>query len=123
MKNIVVLGAGLGGLPMTFELQEHLKPGERLTVVSKGDRFHFTPSNPWVAVDWRKREDIEVAIAPGRAKRGIAFESAGATRLHPEANEIERGDARRLGYDHLVIATDPDPFDEIPGLVSAPPLQ
>ena len=117
MKNIVVLGAGLGGLPMAFELQDRLKPGEKLTVVSKGDRFHFTPSNPWVAVDWRKREDIEVAIGPVLAKRGIAFESAGATRLHPEANEIELADGRRLGYDYLVIATGPDlAFDEIPGL-------
>ena len=64
MKNIVVLGAGLGGLPMAFEFKDRLKADEKLTVVSKGDRFHFTPSNPWIAVDWRKREDIEVSIAP-----------------------------------------------------------
>jgi len=117
MKNIVVLGAGLGGLPMAFELQDKLKADEKLTVVSKGDRFHFTPSNPWIAVDWRKRDDIEVSIAPVLAKRGIAFEPGGAKRLHPELNEIELTDGRRLGYDYLVIATGPDlAFDEVPGL-------
>ncbi len=117
MKNIVVLGAGLGGLPMAFELQDKLKADEKLTVVSKGDRFHFTPSNPWIAVDWRKRDDIEVSIAPVLAKRGIAFEPGGAKRLHPELNEIELADGRRLGYDYLVIATGPDlAFDEVPGL-------
>lgn len=117
MTNIVVLGAGLGGLPMAFELQEHLKPGERLTVVAKGDRFHFTPSNPWVAVDWRRREDVEIAIGPVLAKRGIGFEPGGAKRLHPQTNEIELPDGRRLDYDYLVIATGPDlAFDEVPGL-------
>jgi sulfide:quinone oxidoreductase len=117
MKNIVVLGAGLGGLPMAFELKDKLKADEKLTVVSKGDRFHFTPSNPWIAVDWRKREDIEVSIAPVLAKRGIAFEPGGAKRLHPELNEIELADGRRLAYDYLVIATGPElAFDEVPGL-------
>jgi sulfide:quinone oxidoreductase len=36
MKHIVVLGAGLGGMPMAFELQALLKPDERLTVIAKG---------------------------------------------------------------------------------------
>jgi hypothetical protein len=79
MKNIVVLGAGLGGLPMAFELQDQRKPGETLTVVSKEQRFHFTPSNPWVAVGWRKHEDIEVQIGPVLAKRGIAIPPVEAT--------------------------------------------
>ena len=62
-----------------------------------------------------------MAIGPVLAKRGIAFEPAGATRLHPEANEIELGDGRRLGYDYLVIATGPDlAFDEVPGLGPGP---
>jgi sulfide:quinone oxidoreductase len=117
MKHIVVLGAGLGGMPMAFELQAQLKKDERLTVIAKGDNFHFTPSNPWVAVQWRKRADIEVPIAPVMAKKGIDFISAGAKRLHPERNEIELNDGRTIGYDYLVVATGPDlAFDEVPGL-------
>ena len=41
----------------------------RIIVVSKGDTFHFTPSNPWVAVGWRQREMIEVDLTPACARR------------------------------------------------------
>jgi len=117
MKRIVVLGAGLGGLPMAFEMRELLKAGEEVTVVAKEPNFHFTPSNPWVAVKWRSRTDIEVPLAGVLAKKGIGLETAGAKRLHPERSEIELSDGRMLGYDYLVIATGPElAFDEVPGL-------
>ncbi len=117
MKRIVVLGAGLGGLPMAFEMRELLKAGEEVTVVAKEPNFHFTPSNPWVAVKWRSRTDIEVPLAGVLAKKGIGLETAGAKRLHPERSEIELSNGRMLGYDYLVIATGPElAFDEVPGL-------
>lgn len=117
MAHVIVLGAGLGGMPMAYEMKELLRPEDKLTVVGKGDNFQFTPSNPWVAVNWRKRDDIEVAVAPLLAKKGIDYVSAGAKRLHPERNELELNDGRTLGYDYLVIATGPDlAFDEVPGL-------
>ena len=117
MKRIVVLGAGLGGLPMAFEMRELLKAGEEVTVVAKEPNFHFTPSNPWVAVNWRSRTDIEVPLAGVLAKKGIGLETVGAKRLHPERSEIELSDGRMLGYDYLVIATGPElAFDEVPGL-------
>jgi sulfide:quinone oxidoreductase len=51
MTNIVILGGGIGGLPMAFEMQSMLKQGEKITVVSNSDSFQFVPSNPWVAVN------------------------------------------------------------------------
>jgi sulfide:quinone oxidoreductase len=117
MAHVIVLGAGLGGMPMAYEMKELLRPGDKLTVVGKGDNFQFTPSNPWVAVNWRKRDDIEVAVAPLLARKGIDYVSAGAKRLHAERNELELNDGRTLSYDYLVIATGPDlAFDEVPGL-------
>ena len=89
MAHVIVLGAGLGGMPMAYEMKELLRPQDKLTVVSKGDNFQFTPSNPWVAVNWRKRDDIEIPIAPLLAKKGIAFVADGAKRLHAERNELE----------------------------------
>ena len=41
------------------------------------------PSNPWVAVGWRKREEIAVELAPVFAKRGIELRPEGAKRVHP----------------------------------------
>ena len=55
MAHIVIIGAGIGGMPMAFEMKELARPGDRVTVISESSKFHFVPSNPWVAVDWRKR--------------------------------------------------------------------
>ncbi len=117
MAHIVILGAGIGGMPMAYELRSLLGPAEHITVVSNCATFHFVPSNPWVAVNWRKRAAIELEIAPCLARKGIAFDGVGAKRLRPERNEVELDDGRVLAYDFLVIATGPKlAFDEIPGL-------
>ncbi|MBK7657656.1 MAG: NAD(P)/FAD-dependent oxidoreductase [Betaproteobacteria bacterium] len=117
MAHIVIIGAGLGGMPMAYEMQEQLRSGDRLTVVANGPNFHFVPSNPWVAVRWRKREEIEFPVEKFLARKGIAFNPAGARRVHPESNQVELGDGSRLDYDYLVIATGPKlAFDEIEGL-------
>ena len=117
MTHIVIMGAGLGGMPMAYEMQEQLRPGDKLTVVNNGPNFHFVPSNPWVAVRWRKRSEIEFAAAPYLAKKGIAYNGAGVKRVHPERNQLELGDGSLLDYDYLIIATGPKlAFDEIEGL-------
>lgn len=53
MAHIVVLGAGIGGIPMAYEMKDLARSADRVTVVSNVDHFHFVPSNPWVAVGWR----------------------------------------------------------------------
>ena len=50
MAHVVILGAGLGGMPMAYEMKQALRKEDRLTVVGNGPNFHFVPSNPWVAV-------------------------------------------------------------------------
>ncbi len=117
MAHIVILGAGLGGLPLAYEMKHKQRAGDRITVVSNTPNFHFVPSNPWIAVNWRKRDDIEFAVEPYLAKRGIAFKATGARRVHPERNQVELGDGSMLDYDILAIATGPKlAFDEIEGL-------
>lgn len=75
------------------------------------------PSNPWVAVNWRKPEEITVDLAPIMKRRGIEFSSAGAKRLHPDESRIELNDGTSIAYDYLVLATGPAlAFDEVPGL-------
>lgn len=64
MAHVVVMGAGLGGLPMVYEMKELLRPNDRITVVRQGDNYHFVPSNPGLAVRWRERKDIEFPVAP-----------------------------------------------------------
>jgi len=117
MKHVIVLGAGIGGLPAAYELRAALAKEHRVTLVNRGENFHFVPSNPWVAVNWRKRGDIEFNPGAALKRKGIGFEPAGAKRLHPAENRIELEDGRSIGYDYLVIATGPKlAFDEVPGL-------
>ena len=117
MADVVVLGAGLGGVIAAYEIKEKLRGKDRLTLISKGDAYHFVPSNPWVAVKWRDRKAIEVKLPPVMKRKGIQFSGAGARRVHPAENRVELADGSSITYDYLVIATGPDlAFDEIPGL-------
>jgi len=115
--SVVVLGAGLGGAIAAFEIKDAVGAKAEVSVVSLGDTFHFVPSNPWVAVHWRKRGAIEVKLPPVFKKRGIGFTAVGAKKVLPNENRIELNDGTFIDYDYLVIATGPDlAFDEIAGL-------
>ena len=117
MSNVVVLGAGLSGTLMAYELVSKLRPEDRLTVITDTPRYHFVPSNPWVAIGWRKRSAIEVDLSDIMRGKNIDFLTQGARRVFPIENRIELADGKSVSYDFLVIATGPDlAFDEVPGL-------
>jgi len=117
MATIVVLGGGIGGLSQAYELRKELPKTHRIVVVSDSDRFEFTPSNPWLAVGWRREDQIVVDLPDLLSKHGIEFDGQGAKRVHPDRHEIELSDGSVIAYDYLVIATGPAlAFDEVPGL-------
>ena len=117
MAHIVIVGAGLGGMPMAYEMREAARPGDRITVIANTTKFHFVPSNPWVAVNWRQREEIELEIEPLLKKHQIDFIPVGVKRLHPEEKRLELEDGRSVDYDYLVLATGPRlAFEEVEGL-------
>ncbi len=117
MPKVVVIGAGIGGVPMAFELRESLGREAEIEVVSDSEWFQFTPSNPWVAVNWRKPQDIKVHLPEVFARLGIGFSSVGAKQVVPESNVVVLNDGKRIAYDFLVVATGPKlAFDEIEGL-------
>ncbi|MCP5279227.1 MAG: NAD(P)/FAD-dependent oxidoreductase [Thiobacillus sp.] len=117
MAHIVILGAGIGGMTMAYEMREQARAQDKVTVISNHSFFQFTPSNPWVAVNWRSKDDITLPVAPYLEKKGIAFIDTGAKRVHPDQNRIELADGRQVEYDFLIIATGPKlAFDEVEGL-------
>lgn len=73
MARIVVLGGGTGGISQVYELRKALGKAHELVLIS--DRFEFTPSNPWVAVGWRKETAITVDLPERMRPFGIAFHS------------------------------------------------
>jgi sulfide:quinone oxidoreductase len=117
MADVVVLGAGLSGTIMAYELKSQLRKGDRLSVIGQGPRYHFVPSNPWVAVGWRDAQDISIDLPDVMARKDIRYFPQGAKRVHAEENRIELEDGTSVPYDYLVIATGPElAFDEIEGL-------
>ncbi len=117
MANVVVIGAGLSGTLMAYELVPQLRSEDRLTVISQGEKYHFVPSNPWVAIGWRERSAIEVDLPEVMRRKGIRLMAQGARRVHPQENRVELEDGTSVDYDYLVIATGPElAFDEIAGL-------
>ncbi|MGJ4950283.1 NAD(P)/FAD-dependent oxidoreductase [Bradyrhizobium sp. HKCCYLS20291] len=117
MADVVVIGAGLSGSLMAYELLPQMRKEDRVTVISQGSSYHFVPSNPWVAVGWRKRDDIEIDLVDVMQRKGIRLLTQGAKRVHPDDNQVELTDGTMVAYDYLVVATGPElAFDEIPGL-------
>ncbi|XQW86538.1 NAD(P)/FAD-dependent oxidoreductase [Thalassotalea piscium] len=116
MKHIVILGAGIGGLPAAFELRHKLGDKYKITVINKDDYFQFVPSNPWVAIGWRERETITEPIAPILKKLDINFIGQAAETIDAKGNKIILADKQELQYDYLIITTGPSlAFDDIPG--------
>jgi sulfide:quinone oxidoreductase len=117
MARIVILGAGIGGVPMAYEMKETVGNQHQVTVISDSPTFHFVPSNPWIPVGWRKPEDLKVELAPVMAKKGIEFIQKAATKVDPQANKVHLADGSSVDYDYLIVATGPRlAFDEVPGL-------
>lgn len=116
MAHIVVLGAGIGGMPTAYELHEKLGAAHRITVVNAKDYFQFVPSNPWLAIGWRKRDAITFPIRLHLEKKNIAFVAQQVQRIDADGSTLELQDGSRLAYDYLVITTGPKlSFEEVPG--------
>ena len=116
MAHIVVMGAGIGGMPAAYELRALLPKEHRVTVVNAIDYFQFTPSNPWLAVGWRDREAVTLPIAPYLQKKGIDFIGKPVTAIDPVGNRLTLDGGQSVAYDYLVITTGPKlSFDEVPG--------
>jgi len=116
MAHIVILGAGIGGLPAAYEAREALGDDHPITVVNAEPYFQFVPSNPWVAVGWRNRDDITFPIEPYLKRKKIDFIAQKVDRIDAEANRLELADGDSVDYDYLIITTGAKlMFDEVEG--------
>ncbi len=117
MATIAIMGAGIGGISQAYELRRELGKEHDIILVGDSERFEFTPSNPWVAVGWRKEKQITVNLPEVMRKYNIDFSSAGVKRVHADDSRLELNDGQTVDYDYLVIATGPKlAFEEVPGL-------
>jgi len=116
MAHVVILGAGIGGLPAAYELREALDKSHDITVVNANDFFQFVPSNPWLAVGWRSRDAITMPLEPYLKRHGINFVAGWVEKIDAVNNKLIIKGGKEVTYDYLIVATGPKlAFDEVPG--------
>ncbi len=116
MAHIVIVGAGLGGMPAAYEAKALLGTEHRVSVINASPDFQFVPSNPWLAVGWRKREQICFPIRPHLASKGIDFYDQAVREIDAQGKRLTLVDGRTLVYDWLIITTGPQlAFSDVPG--------
>ncbi|HYW92450.1 MAG TPA: FAD/NAD(P)-binding oxidoreductase [Gammaproteobacteria bacterium] len=116
MTHVVIIGAGIGGLPGAFRIRDTLGPGHRITLINASDYFQFVPSNPWLAVGWRDRKSVTLALAAPLSRRGIELIASPVTKIEPAQNRLTTQNGTSVDYDYLVITTGPElAFDQVEG--------
>lgn len=116
MANVVVIGAGLGGLPTAYELR-HLLPAEhRVTLIAEHPNFTFIPGLIRVALDLEPLAHMQLPLAPLAERHGLELVTSPVTHLDVQRQQVTVADGRTIAYDYGVIATGASlAFDQIPG--------
>jgi sulfide:quinone oxidoreductase len=113
---VLVVGGNFAGLTAAISVKHELGDDVDVTVVSKSDRFLFTPSLIWVPFGKRKVKDISFRLEPTFDSQGVGFIHTEATKIDTQAQKVETSNGVQ-GYDYLVLATGYlNDFGVIPGL-------
>ncbi len=116
MAHIVVIGAGIGGLPTVYELRRLLSFCHQITLISNQPNFTFIPSLPWVGLNLISLQRIQLEIKPLVQKRGINWVLGRVTQLEPKRQQITVED-KIITYDYAIVATGAElAIEAIPGL-------
>lgn len=120
-KQLVILGAGIGGLSVLKELADTGVSMDDVDVTVVDEDFsHFLGFTlPWVMRGWR--DEDSVPIRPNtQALQGIRTVTGSVQRVDPDAHTVTLTDATVVPFDALVIATGArNAVDAVPGLQGA----
>lgn len=117
MAHVVVIGAGLGGLPVAYELRKLLPPEHQVTLISDQPKFTFIPGLVRVGLGIDPLDHFQLDLEPLAQRHHVALVTSKVTALDPQARRITLETGETLDYDYVAIATGPSfDFKAIPGL-------
>ena len=117
MAHVAIIGAGIGGVPCAYELRKRLGKEHHVTLIGSSSNFEFTPSNPWIAVGWRRPEQTRVELRAPLESKGVKWIEDTVGAIDASRNELTLSTGDKVSYDYLVITTGPKlAFEEVPGL-------
>ena len=101
-SQVVVLGAGVGGLVVASELQGKVGSKASVTLIERKSRFQFPPSFPWVVTGTRTPAQVERDLGL-LERKGIRNVRQEVVSLDPSSKTV-RTAHESVPYDQLVIA-------------------
>ncbi|MGE5706088.1 MAG: NAD(P)/FAD-dependent oxidoreductase [Nitrososphaerales archaeon] len=104
-KQILILGAGFGGLASANLLRKSLQKEEcQITVIDKNQYFMMGLVNLWILNGTRRLENSQVALKKLEAK-GIKFLNDEIIMIDPSKNSVTtKTNHNKLQYDYLIIS-------------------
>lgn len=116
MANVVVIGAGLGGVPAAYELRHHLGRNHRVTLISEFPQFTFVPGLVQVGLGHIPLAQVQLDLATLASYHDLTWMQGRVKRIDPVAQRVYTTD-QALAYDYLVIASGAElANDLVPGL-------
>jgi len=116
MANVVVIGAGLGGLPAAYELRHRLGRQHRVTLVSEFPQFTFVPGLVQVGLGQIPLAQVQLDVAMLAGYHNLDWVQGRVRRIDPVVRRVYTA-AQELPYDYLVIASGAElANDLLPGL-------
>jgi sulfide:quinone oxidoreductase len=114
--NIVVLGAGFGGLELTTRLADELGEDASVTLIDKNEAFVFGFAKFDVLLGWKSLEEVR-SYYRDIVKPGVVFRQENITSIDPNARRVVT-DGGAYDADILVVALGADyDFAATPGFV------
>ena len=104
-KQVLVLGAGFGGLASANLLRKSLSREEcQITVIDKNQYFMMGLVNLWILSGSRRLEDSQAALNR-LENRGIRFLNDEITGIYPSENSVTTTTKQsKFEYDYLIVA-------------------
>ncbi|PIN87457.1 hypothetical protein COV12_03730, partial [Candidatus Woesearchaeota archaeon CG10_big_fil_rev_8_21_14_0_10_32_24] len=102
MKQILILGGGIGGLVVANKLRKKLGKEHKIMLIDKNDKHIYAPSFLWVMEGKRNAEKIQRPLEFLKRK-GISFVNEKVVKIEPE-KKIVRTNKNNFNYDYLIIS-------------------